>query len=257
MIRPRMLLLPLLLALPGLPARAEAPSASPSQVADAAHADVYTSIIEAVDENLVIDNISATMTSQMATADPAMAVLEKAYPGLSAAIVAAVRPHLMGYTRRVRELYRPRMIAVIAGHLTVAEAREVAAFYRSPVGRKLLGGVVRNTDGKNAMAVAIKDKAVTGEALTADSRSAVQRAMAGLTGDDFAEIGRQARAHPALLKLNSLAAALRPVRLEMENSPLIPAEEAAIQQAIETAVTDHLAKAVREPASEPARDTAK
>lgn len=255
MARPRLLLplLPLLFTLPALPAHAQVPPVPAQQASGSAYAEVYDSILEAVDEGVVIDNISATMTSQMATADPTMAELEKTFPGLSAAIVAGVRPHLLGYTRRVRDQYRPRMIAVIAGQLTVAEARDVAAFYRSPVGRKLLGGVVRNTDSKNAMAAAIKDQEVTNEALSADSRSTVQRAIAGLTREDLAEIGRQARAHPALLKLNGLAAAMRPVRLEMENSPLLPAEEQAIQLAIETAVTDHLAKAAKEPAREAAR----
>jgi len=66
------------------------------------------------------------------------------------------------------------MIAVLAEFLTAAEARQLAAFYRSAIGRKLLAGASTAYRRDAAIASALRDKDVS----EADLRAAFDAALA-------------------------------------------------------------------------------
>lgn len=224
-----------------LPAYAQTAASAAPITADP-YDDIYAAIQESADLDRQLDLLSTTIAQQIASADTSLAIAETRYPGLSQAMVNSFRPVLSSYSARVREDYRPRMVAVFRNRLSDSEARDVAAFYRSPMGRRLLGGVVDNYDAKATITSALKDKNVDSAAVRADSDAAVRGALAQFSQADFAQLGELAQRQPGLLKLGAIGTELGPIRTAMENAPMTPAEEKALEAAIVAAMDSHIAK---------------
>lgn len=205
-----------------------------------AYADLYNSINEGVDNERVIDQISATIAQQLATADPALVEMEAAFPGYAAALTRAIRPAFARYSNRVREEYRPKMIAAFVEVMTPGEARDAAELYRSPLGRKMLGGVVANYDAKATVASGLKDDDIGGEAIAADQRATVRKTIAQFTQEELAELDLFARTRPGLRKLGLIGAKTTALRVAMENEPMTGSEEQELNQSIETASQAHV-----------------
>lgn len=228
--------------LAALPVHAtDVPAAAP--VAVDPFEDIYAAIQESADMERQLDQLSATIAEQIASADTSLAIAEARYPGLSKAMVTGFRPVLAGYSARVRESFRPRMIAVFRDKLSASEARDVAAFYRSPMGKRLLGGVVESFDAKATITSALKDKEVSAAAVQADTDAAVRGALAQFTQDDFAALGELARRQPGLMKLGAIGEALGPIRAAMENQPLTDAEQQALSDSIVASLDKHISAA--------------
>lgn len=226
---------------------AEAPAAAPVTVDP--FEDIYLAIQESADTERQLDQLSTTIAQQITTADTTLAIAEARYPGLSRAMVTGFRPVLASYSARVRETFRPRMVAVFREQLSESEARDVAAFYRSSMGKRLLGGVVESFDAKATITSALKDKEVSADAVKADTDAAVRGALAKFTQDDFAALGELAQRQPGLMKLGAIGQALGPIRAEMENQPLTKAEEQALSDSIVASLDKHIAAAKGKAAS--------
>lgn len=197
-----------------------------------AYADLMSAIESTIDNDVMIDNGLAAIRRQMA-GDASLAAAEQASPGLLDEIMVGMRPVLEQQTLRVSTLYRPRMIAAMANHLTPDEAEKVAVFYRSDVGRRMMSSVVANYSFDESLATAIAEKPVTAENIRSDINNAVAQGIAEMDSKDLAEAGRQALSNPALLKLNNANPEIQQLRAQMENEPLTPEEEAAIMTTIE------------------------
>lgn len=246
------------LATPGLAQDAPtapppAPLAEPVAASDAipdhpAYSDLIDAISEAVDPDAAIAAMSATIAREYAEV-PQIAALDQAKPGLIDAVVQAMIPVLKTYTARVQQDYRPRMRALFASRLTPAEAVEIATFYRSPTGRKMMSGVSANMSMDNTLAD-ISDHVSAGKDPTAinvkdaqvekDLFGATQSAMKGLSQDDLIAMGRMALEKPALLKLNGMIGDMIALRTRMENEQPNAEENAAIEAAVIAAMTQHL-----------------
>ena len=242
-------------------APAAAPAATPQaaatapadSTADAAYVDVLTAINEGETLERSIDTMTRTMAEQLAVSSPAMVEAEARFPGLSAAMAEATRPVLIEHSRRLQVQYRPQMIAALKQHLTPPQAVDVAAFFRSRLGRKLMAGMAANYDAKATMAEAIrnKDKAVTREAIEADTRISANRTLALFTPDELVELGQLAQRKPHLLKMKELGESLQPTRLEMENAPLSADEEQRMGAAIDAVADKFLGKTKAPPVPAP------
>ena len=198
-----------------------------------AYADLIDSIDSTVDRNRLIANGLASIKRQM-EANEALAAAETASPGILDEILVSMRPVLESQNQRVTVLYRPRMIAAMADHLTPDEAASVAGFYRSDIGRKLMGSVVANFNMDQTMATAMSEKPITETEVRADISSAVTQGLQQMDGADLAEMGRQAMTNPALLKLQRVNPQIQRLRAQMENEALTPEEDAMIGQLIES-----------------------
>ena len=198
-----------------------------------AYGDLLTAIESTVDMTLMIDNGLAAIRRQM-VANSDLAGAEAASPGILDEILTTMRPVLERQNKRVTAQYRPLMAAAMADYLTPAEAGSVAAFYRSDIGRRLMGNVVKNFDMDQTMAKAVSEAPVTEADVNADIVNAVTKGMQGMDAADMAEMGKQAMANPALLKLQRINPQIQRLRAQMENEPLTPEEDAAIGAAIES-----------------------
>lgn len=207
------------------------------------HEQIYLAMMAGVDQEQQLSTLTTTIAQQFATAAPELIEAEAKFPGLARAMAEAMRPILRTYTNRIRSAYQPRMIAILAEALTPTEARDIAEFYASPLGRKLLGGISDSYDGKATVADAIKGGDISAEAIATDSRVTVRRARARFTAAELAEMDELGRRKPALLKMSAIAERLAPLRLEMENAPMLAAEEQALESTITAAVEKHIRSA--------------
>ncbi|RNJ62303.1 MAG: DUF2059 domain-containing protein [Porphyrobacter sp. IPPAS B-1204] len=197
-----------------------------------AYGDLLDAIESTVDKTLMIDNGLAAIKRQM-EANDALAGAEAASRGILDEIITNMRPVLERQNLRVTAQYRPLMAAAMADYLTPNEAGSVAAFYRSDIGRKLMGSVVKNFNMDQTMAKAMTDTPVSESDVNADIVSAVTKGMETMDAQDLAEMGRQAFSNPALLKLQRVNPQIQRLRAQMENEPMTPEEDAAIGAMIE------------------------
>lgn len=217
-------------AMPVAPALAPAPAPD-----DAAYLDVLAAINSSDTLERSIDTMAKTMAQQLAVSSPAMIEAEASYPGLSTAMAEAMKPVLIDHTRRLQAEYRPQMVAALREHLTPPQAVDVAEFFRSPLGRKLMSGMASSYEGKATMASALGDKNVTQEAIAADTRVSARRTLATFSEAELIELGQLAKRKPHLMKMKELGESLQPLRLEMENAPLSAEEEQRLDAAIKGA----------------------
>lgn len=215
-----------------------------------AYGDLIDAMNAAIDQDAALDAMSATIAREYGKV-PQIAAMEQAKPGLIDAIVLAMRPTLKTYGQRVQADYRPRTRAMLANYLTPADAEDLAAFYRSPLGRKLMGQASRSltmdstlsgigddiSAGKDPTEVTI-DSAQINSDIDKASRSAV----GALSEDDLAELGRLTMEKPALLKLAAIRDDMLALRTQMENEQPTPAEAAAIERAVIGTLERHVGK---------------
>lgn len=197
-----------------------------------AYADIYAAMMEGIDEDQIFEQTLDSVRQSYAS-NPGLAYLEARNPGVIDEAIEAMRPSMRSYSDRVRAEYTPKMIDTMRPLFTEEEARIIAAFYRHPVGRKVLSGVSANYTANNAMSSAVNERDVTEEDLRRDSNQTTAKVMKGMTQDDFATLGLLAMKYPVLMRVGELSGAMLPVRMQMENAPLLPSEEKAIQAAIE------------------------
>lgn len=207
------------------------PSAVKAQPDHPAYADLYKAMEEAVDQRMVIEGALSAMTAQFA-ATPEFAQAEAASPGLIEEIVMGLRPVFAAQSERVRLLYRPANIALFARNFTPEEATTIAAFYRSDIGRKLMGNLSRTYVPTDTLAAAGSTGTVSRDNVEADLGRAIDSAMGGMSEDEMMEMGKMALANPALLKLNRLGGAVKELRVQMENEQLTAEEQKQVEAVI-------------------------
>ena len=210
-----------------------APTIANPQPDHPAYFDLIAAIESTVDMNTVIGNALGAVKRQF-QADPNLGAADKASPGLIDEIIAGMRPVIDRHNARVTAAYRPRMAAVTANYLTPEEAVSVAAFYRSDIGRKLMGGVIANYDMDQSIASAMKDENVSESDVQADILNAVGKGMSAMSQDDMAEMAKMTLTNPALMKLNLIGPPMQKLRAQMENEPLSAEDDAALLKVVET-----------------------
>jgi hypothetical protein len=197
----------------------------------AAYDELYAAIIKGADKKLMLDNAMVAIEREF-NAVPDIAVAEALSPGLVAEIISEMRPVVELMSQRVEILYEPQIKALFAEHFNAEEARSVAAFYRSPLGRKMMAGVSRNYSLDNSLSDVMETPVITREQIEGDMVTTISATLGELTTEDFAELTRLSMQNPALLKLSSIQTKMVDLRTRMENEQPTAAEEAAIETAV-------------------------
>ena len=236
----------LLLAAVPHPALAAAPApvlAPPDTSPEAPYFAVLDAIESGLDQETAFRIVAGTIATELARSSPEMIEAEANYPGLSEALTQSILPTLRQHSQEVQAKYRPQLAAALKRHFTPQQARDVAMFYRSPIGQKLMHKVEQNYDGRATVTAAMREKDVGLADVQADNRVMISRSLRELTQADLAELGRLARAKPHLLKLDAAAKAMAPIRVRMENEPMRPEIEAQMLADMEGAAKDFVARA--------------
>jgi len=203
-----------------------------AQTAAAPYERIYDTLIAQADDRPAIEAGLDWMVKELAK-NPDMAAVEAAYPGVTEKLRAAFRPIMTGYSQRVKLAYRPRMVALFQAELTEAEAAEVAEFYASPIGHRLVAGIVDSYRPDAVLGTLGTDQRVDAADVEQDLNSATAGMLHGLSAAETAELYRELAARPAVAKLVPVVPRIAALRAEMEEEPMTAKEEAAIEAAVE------------------------
>ncbi|MCL6683896.1 DUF2059 domain-containing protein [Sphingomonas alba] len=104
--------------------------------------------------------------------------LEAEYPGFIDALVQEFKPSLIRFTRRELPGYHDRVAELIASRLTAAEIEDLASFYKTPTGQKLVHGVQDNLASSSILKEAMDDpdKPASYGAIVSDHKAATEAA---------------------------------------------------------------------------------
>lgn len=210
-----------------------AASAQGATAPDPVYGDLIAAIEETVDQDLMISGAVGALKRQFA-ATPEFAAAETTSPGLIEEVATSLRPILTQQNRRVQALYRPEMVALFAARLTPGEAQSIASFYRSDLGRKLVGNVAQAYAPDATLSGIQTDAPITADQVREDINTAVVSGLGQLSPDELRQMGETAVANPALLKLQQINPAIQQIRVKMENEPLTPEENAAVVAVVES-----------------------
>ncbi len=220
-------LAPLALLAPATPALAQAGEAS-----DAAYGDLYDAMEASVDQGLMVEKALIVLAREFAASEE-FKLAEAESPGLIKEMIDGLRPIFVSQSERVRRLYRPTTLALLARHLTPDEATSIAAFYRSDIGRRLMGGMVQNYSPDATLSNLQSQAPVTAKQVQTDIGNATSATISAMSQDDLMELGKLAMAKPELLKLSLIGEGVQELRAQMENEPLTAEEDAAIVAVVE------------------------
>lgn len=205
--------------------------ATPVAAAATPYERVYDTLVAQTDDGPLIESALDWLELELA-GDPNIAALEAANPGMIEAFRHSVRPVIVSYSQRVKLAYRPRMIALLEDGLTEAEAAEIADFYESPIGRRLVSGVSSNYRADAVLGTIQSDTRVTAADVRRDMDDASATTLQGLSAEEQQALYREIAAHPAIAKLVPVVPRIAALRAQMEEEPMIAEEEAAIQAAL-------------------------
>lgn len=178
----RKLLLPIAAALIAIAPAVQAQPAGLAQAAapqpDKAYGQLYDAIIGGFDFDALGARMVDDVYDSMLRARPEMATLDKQRPGMRERFAAICMPYFRLWLPRSRDLARQRSVVELAKSLTPGDARQLAAFYGSPLGKKVITAV-----GNNLTFGATIDASIKGQGSAAGERTDMQNSVAGATGE--------------------------------------------------------------------------
>jgi hypothetical protein len=178
----RKLLLPIAAALIAIaPAVQAQPAGSVQATApqpDKAYGQLYDAIVGGFDFDALGLKMVGDVYDSLLRARPEMAALDQQRPGMRERFAAICMPYFRQWLPRSRDLARQRSVAELAKSLTPADARQLAGFYTSPLGQKVIKAV-----GNNLTFDATIDASIKGNGAAAGGKSDMQSSIAGATGE--------------------------------------------------------------------------
>ena len=177
--------------------------------------------------------------------DPNIVLMERECEGIVDAIVSATTPFLIEYGDVERAVTKAEMKSLFENELTDEEASQLARFYESKNGQRILAGVNANLNFEQTIAGSVSgnpdDPVIIDEKdAEADARRTVAAMISGLSKQEMEEIGREFLAIPASGKLQTLTPEISALRLDIANRDLVPGFDARLDEAMETTVTSRL-----------------
>lgn len=146
--------------------------------------------------------------------------LEGKHPGYTDAVLAEFKVALARYTRESLPGYYDRVASLIASHLDAAEIDDLAAFYRTPTGQKLLRGVSENMTAESVLAEveADPDRPTSLSAVTKDHKAAAEAAAKLVDKTDEAALIALAQ-KPYFARAQAIIPKMRKLEQDFMNEP--------------------------------------
>lgn len=194
---------------------APASATQPAQI-DPAYYAIYDAVIGGSDMEQIAVAGADSIFDGIGRSDPNFAELARRKPQLKGEFRTAALPFLRIWMGRSTQAVRQRVAVRLSTYFTLDEAREVAAFYASPLGHKVMKSVSSNMsfDATVDSAIRTEGEAVPGGIADADLDRTLGRAVpklvASLTPAERAEMARLEQ-RPGFRKLAGLSAALKDV----------------------------------------------
>ncbi|MEQ1497239.1 MAG: DUF2059 domain-containing protein [Novosphingobium sp.] len=248
------LLAPLLAVLAGTtlaPALTSAQAAPPMVVsvtpdADKAYFELYDSIIGAVDLEAMSAMASGEVFDAIVRNEPEFARKVSGKKGIRDRFIAMCLPYFRAWIPRSIKIARDRSVAALAPVMTPAEAREMARFYGSPLGRKISAAMARNMTFASQLDAGIQSGDFDDEqAARADERKGLSSGMDQLMESLTPAEKRQLIAFgqtPASKKINAMNRALGSVVTPSSEEISTPEEREDFQAAMMQFLSDEFGR---------------
>lgn len=222
------------------------PQSPAGQVAEAgAHARLADALASPAVRKAALEAVIRDVRTVMLN-DPAIIVLEKECDGLVDRLVENARPMLTEYEEVESAVTRTEMIALFRDMLTEGEAGQLADFYESANGQKLIATINANLNFEQTIAGSIsndsEDRVVVEQKdFEADTRRAIAGSLRTLSSEEIQEIGLQFAAVPAFAKMLEVNPKLSALRVDIANRDLIPGFDERINALVQSTVESHMA----------------
>lgn len=187
-----------------------------------------------------IDSILGEMGKQILASDTTMAEMEAAYPGLVDAVTSAMRPIMLRSVMRMMPAYRADVSAFYCTKMTRTELTSAVAFMTSPDGQALVTQVNQKLEFKDSVGALAAEEEPSLDQLHSDKRRAAAATINSMPPDQLARIGAFSQT-PTGRKMASLSRE----RSALDQKWFMksdPQDDAAMEEAVITAMIDHIAK---------------
>jgi len=231
------------IAFTGASALGAAPALAQEQAqASAEEVDVYADLVEAMfeasDREAELDNALSAIRRQF-IADPSFAELERESPGYVDDIIEAMRPILGEIAANSEVNLRREYVRLFSENLTSEEAIELTDLYRDPVFQQILRRMSQSFT-PDAMMEDLDSKApIERDDLVEDVTRAAAAAVSEASPQEIIRMNQRIQNSQAWSAFQEIQPVLIDTRLKIENSPLTPAEDRALMEAIEQVQEKH------------------
>lgn len=168
----------LLAAAPAVQAQSASPANAATALPDKAYGQLYDAIIGGFDFDALGARMVDDVYNSILRARPEMAALDQQRPGMRQRFAAICMPYFKLWLPRSRDIARQRSVIELAKSLTPADARQLAGFYTSPLGQKVIKAV-----GNNLTFDATIDASMKGKGSAAGQRTDAQNSTAAATSE--------------------------------------------------------------------------
>lgn len=175
-------------------------------------------------------------------ASPDFAAMEREHPGVTQAVIGAMRPIILnGMLARLPTL-SARLTPIYAQAFTTAELHTLIDFYKSPTGARVIKAMGEGTDFSRLLGdmVANKNNAVTTEGVRAGVQSGVAEVIRTATPEDMKAMEALA-ATDAGKKLREIAPQIQAASVAWGSEP-DPQLNAQVESAVKSAILDYVGK---------------
>lgn len=167
----------------------------------------------------------------MGTVNPVHAEIEAANPGFEAALADALMPLVTRYMRRNRNIHEADFLAAVTPLMSEEEAVEVAEFYESELGQRMMRLSRQNYQLEMTNEQLLAEDDFTREDAQRSVEATRRQAMEQLSQEDFDAIASILGSNPRLLSnIMALREPMLTIRVSMDNEDMTGAEEAQMQE---------------------------
>ena len=209
-----------------------------AQQLDPAYVDVVAAINEGIAKEAGVEATFAVIRRGYES-DPVFAEAEARSPGFLDDLMAEFRPIFLDRSDRLDKILTARIAALFARHLTVGEAKELAAFYRSDVMKRFNDRASRAYSPEHQLGDLTQDEEVSGDDVASDAKDATNAAVRSTPAEDLLEIRRRTAALSSRQKIAVIGPRMAAIRAEIENAPTTAEEDALIDAAIKRTLDKH------------------
>lgn len=212
--------------------------------ADDPFTDLVTTLEGVVDQEAMLERALQDMRFVLLQQDPKVAAMEVELPGTLDKMIAAMRPVMQRHMEASVREHRQEMAALLRASLTPAEAADMANFYVSPLGRRLVQGASESYSLKATLSEYVRNDYegdTTTDAVRRDTRAAVLPALAGLTDAERASLAQTFAKASWARKLTALQPKIMELQARATSRPMAPEIEAEMERAIMAVVEEAVA----------------
>jgi len=209
------------------------------------HARLYDAVNEPFDSPEAFDAAVREVARRLTQGDPGMAEIEAQFPGFSLEMMQRIEPVIRQYFNRTQAIYRPQFIAAVAETFSEAEASQLADFYSSNIGRRMLNVAALNSLSGVVLDAQLADQDVTSAMIEAERSDNMRRTREALTAAEEAEIVRELLRIPAVYRMPELSRRTVAIQVAMNNEPMTPDEEREVERIVRTTVNQRMQAAAK------------